>query len=64
MAMANSSSYRRANGKMSGVTFIQRLETTGGLAPATGCDATTVGAGARVPYTAAYYFLKAEGDDD
>ena len=63
MAMANSSSYRRANGKMSGVTFIQRLETTG-RAPATGCDATTVGAGARVPYTVAYYFLKAEGDDD
>jgi hypothetical protein len=52
------------NGTMTGVTFIQRLETTGGLAPATGCDATTVGAAARVPYTATYYFYKAEGDDD
>ena len=51
------------DGKMSGVTFIQRLETTGGLAPATGCDATTVGAGARVPYTATYYFYQAEGAD-
>jgi hypothetical protein len=48
------------SGKMTPVTYIQRLETTGGLAPATGCDATTVGAGARVPYTATYYFAKAD----
>jgi Protein of unknown function (DUF3455) len=47
-------------GKMADVTYVQRLETAGGIAPATGCDATTVGAGARVPYTATYYFSKAD----
>jgi hypothetical protein len=45
-------------GKFSEVTSIQRLDTVGGIAPATGCDATTVGAKARVPYTATYYFYR------
>ncbi len=49
-------------GRMDDVTFIQRLETAGGLAPAGGCDATTIGAVARVPYTATYYFYKADDD--
>ena len=49
-------------GKMTPVTFIQRLETAGGIAPAAGCDATTVGAGARVPYTATYFFSQADDD--
>jgi hypothetical protein len=59
------------DGRMTDVTYIQRLETTGGIAPASGCDATTVGASARVPYTATYYFYEAGdreddggGDDD
>lgn len=55
------------HGKLDEVTFVQRLETTGGLAPATGCDATTVGAVARIPYTATYYFYEAaepDGDCD
>jgi hypothetical protein len=39
---------------------VQRVATVGGLPPATGCDASTVGAVARVPYTATYCF--AEGD--
>lgn len=43
------------DGRMSEVTYIQRLDTVAGLAPATGCDATTVGASARVDYTATYY---------
>lgn len=46
-------------GRFSQVTSIQRLDTTGGVAPATGCDATTLGAKARVPYTATYYFYRA-----
>lgn len=50
-------------GKMDGVKYIQRLETAGGIAPAGGCDASTVGASARVPYTATYYFSVADGDD-
>jgi hypothetical protein len=38
-------------------TFVQRLNTAGGVAPADGCAASTdVGARAFVPYTADYYF--------
>ncbi len=39
------------------VTFIQRLNTSGGKAPATVCDSP--GTEVRVPYTAEYYFYKA-----
>ncbi|HEX3222502.1 MAG TPA: DUF3455 domain-containing protein [Nocardioides sp.] len=40
-------------------TYIQRLNTTGGLPPAASqCDTTTVGTQAEVPYTADYYFWK------
>jgi hypothetical protein len=52
------------DGKMSEVTYIQRLETSGGLAPSSGCDATAAGVSARVPYTATYYFYEADGDDE
>ena len=41
-------------------TYVQRLYTTGGVAPASGCDAAHVGAYAGVPYTADYFFYKAE----
>lgn len=47
-------------GVMTPVTFIQRLETTGGLAPTGGCDADHVGAIARSDYTASYYFYAAK----
>jgi len=40
-------------------TFVQRLNTTGGLAPATGCSSLTdVGNQAFVPYTADYFFYQ------
>lgn len=45
-------------GGMSDVTAIQRLATTGGLAPATGCDTAHLGATAAVPYTAKYFFYR------
>jgi hypothetical protein len=46
-------------------TFIQRLNTSGGVAPATGCtQSTDVGARAFVPYTADYVFYTGEPDDD
>lgn len=45
-------------GKLSKVTFVQRLNTTGGKAPATGCDATSVAKEARVAYTADYVFFE------
>ena len=35
---------------------IQRLETSGGKAPASGCDQAQAGKEARVPYKATYYF--------
>lgn len=38
------------------VTYIQRLNTSGGVAPAT--PGTSVGQIARVPYTADYYFYR------
>ena len=41
-------------------TYIQRLNTKGGVAPATGCSvAGDVGKQALVPYTADYYFFSA-----
>jgi hypothetical protein len=45
--------------KLTGTTFIQRLNTTGGLAPSTGCSSLTdVGNTAFVNYTADYFFYK------
>jgi hypothetical protein len=44
---------------LTATTFIQRLNTTGGVAPSTGCSASTdVGNQAFVPYTADYFFYK------
>ena len=40
------------------VVFIQRVNTTGGLAPRTGADAVHLGMELRVPYTAEYYFYR------
>ena len=39
-------------------TWIQRVNTTGGLAPTSGCDADHLNQEARVPYTAEYYFYR------
>lgn len=47
------------NGRMSEITFIQRLDTAGGLAPAVGCDATSVGSETKIDYTATYFFYEA-----
>jgi hypothetical protein len=44
---------------LSDTTFVQRLNTHGGLAPSTGCAAASdVGNEAFVPYTADYFFYK------
>jgi Protein of unknown function (DUF3455) len=48
-----------AAGTLGGVEYVQRLDTVGGLAPATGCDAGTVGATVKVSYSATYVFFKA-----
>jgi hypothetical protein len=48
-------------GRLKRTTFIQRVATAGGLAPAAGdCNALTAGTRAEVPYTADYYFWKAK----
>jgi Protein of unknown function (DUF3455) len=44
-------------GRFTDVSFIQRLATKGGKAPATGCDAAHDGAELRVGYSADYYFF-------
>jgi hypothetical protein len=54
--LLNVTGHGGGSGKLSDVTSIQRLETTGGNAPATGCDADHVGAEADVLYTARYFF--------
>jgi Protein of unknown function (DUF3455) len=46
----------QGKGLFSAVKSIQRLNTIGGSAPATGCDRTQAKAEIRVPYTASYYF--------
>jgi hypothetical protein len=45
-------------GVFEGVTFIQRVNTAGGLAPSQ--SGTSPNELARVPYTAEYYFYKAD----
>jgi hypothetical protein len=42
-------------GILEGVTYIQRINTAGGIRPAAG---TVVGEEARIPYTTEYYFYK------
>lgn len=47
---------RSGEGALAHVTSIQRINTKGGKAPASGCDATHDGAEARAAYTADYLF--------
>jgi hypothetical protein len=55
-------------GKLTEATFIQRLNTSGGVAPATGCTVSTdVGKKVLVSYTADYFFYRhreSRADDD
>jgi hypothetical protein len=47
------------DGRFADITYVQRLSTGGGLAPTSGCDASTVGQQIGVPYTADYFFYHA-----
>jgi hypothetical protein len=50
----------QGGGLLADATFVQRLFTVGGLAPAAStCHTTTAGAKAEVPYTAEYVFWMA-----
>jgi hypothetical protein len=45
--------------RLTGTTFVQRVNTVGGVAPSTGCGAATdIGRKAFVPYTADYFFYE------
>jgi hypothetical protein len=43
---------------MTGVTYIQRLETKGGVAPSAACNAAAAGTKQQVAYQAKYVFYK------
>ena len=47
------------SGAMTGVTYIQRVATKGGVAPASACSAANMGAKETVKYQADYIFWKA-----
>jgi hypothetical protein len=47
-------------GLLSPTTYIQRVNTTGGLAPTTNCSRSNLGATSNVPYTSDYYFYKSK----
>lgn len=47
------------NGAMTGVTYIQRVATQGGVAPSTVCDMSSAGRKETVKYRADYIFWKA-----
>src|SRR5207237_67087 len=51
------------DGRLKTATSVQRLATTGGVAPAEGCDARAAGSEARVPYTADYFFYQTTNGD-
>jgi hypothetical protein len=44
-------------GPLGQAQYVQRVNTHGGVAPATGCDATHAGAAEKVPYRADYFFF-------
>jgi len=45
---------------MTGVTYVQRLNTVGGVAPTDACNAAVVGTKKQVNYQADYNFYKAD----
>jgi Protein of unknown function (DUF3455) len=59
-AVSSASGPRKHDDLLAGTTYIQRINTTAGLVPATAdCHAGTVGNRVEVPYAADYLFYKA-----
>lgn len=50
-------SQRSGDGLLGDVSLVVRTDTQGGLAPADGCDAATLGGSVAVPYRASYLFV-------
>jgi hypothetical protein len=59
--LLRAASHGGTRGRMADVTFVQRVQTSGGVAPSSGCSAAAVGAVARVPYEARYCFYRPRG---
>jgi len=53
---ATSATSGQGAGTFARVTYIQRVDIEGGLAPATGCDSSHAGAEAPADYQATYFF--------
>jgi uncharacterized protein DUF3455 len=51
-------------GTFGAITYIQRLETSGGVAPKDGCDAAHIGVKALIPYKTNYYFYRAAAEGE
>jgi hypothetical protein len=51
------------SGLFSDVTYVQRVNTMGGVALTTGCDATTVNMDEAISYSADYYFYTGGNSD-
>ncbi|HEY2353186.1 MAG TPA: DUF3455 domain-containing protein [Candidatus Acidoferrum sp.] len=58
--LVNVASHEGPSGVLSRATTIQRLNTKGGKAPSSGCDASHVGQELRIPYSADYLFYGAK----
>jgi hypothetical protein len=62
LLLATTSSPGADGDRLAGTTFIQRVATTGGVAPAAAsCNLSTVGTREEIAYTADYYFWRAKG---
>ena len=51
-------SQRSGEGLLHGVSLVVRTDTQGGVAPADGCGAATLGGSVAVPYRASYLFVE------
>jgi hypothetical protein len=56
--MLISAESHNGSGMLQHVEYVQRVNTKGGIAPTTGCDAAHIKAKSRVPYTATYIFYR------
>jgi hypothetical protein len=54
-----SATTQTGGGRLTNTTFIQRINTSGGLAPTDRCNGSTSGTEKRVDYKADYFFYKA-----
>ena len=56
--LLRATSHGERRGRMADVTFVQRIRTSGGLAPSQACTEASAGTVARVPYRAVYCFYR------